>query len=212
MKDTAIKPVRIIVFAKAPQPGFAKTRLIPAMGADAAAELAQQMLMHTVQEALAANIGTVELCVTPAIDDAAWNGIRLPDGIEITDQGEGDLGERMARAARRNAEQGRSVLLVGTDCVEMSADLLHQAWQVIHDHDAIIHCTIDGGYALLGLARFTPFLFGDMPWSTDAVASTTIARIGQLGWSVHVGQILHDVDEPQDLKYLPEQWGSHVAA
>lgn len=212
MKDTENKPVRIIVFAKAPQPGFAKTRLIPAMGADAAAELAQQMLMHTVREALASNIGTVELCVTPSINDAAWKGIRLPDDIEITDQGEGDLGERMARAARRNAEQGRSVLLVGTDCVEMSAELLHQAWQVMYDHDAIIHCTADGGYALLGLAQFTPFLFANMPWSTDAVASITIARLGQLGWSVHVGQMLHDVDEPVDLKYLPVRWRSHVAA
>ena len=46
-------------------------------------------------------------------------------------------------------------------------------------------------------------LFGDMPWSTDAVASTTLGRIGQLGWSVHVGQLLHDMDEPQDLGHLP---------
>lgn len=212
MNDTATKPLRIIVFAKAPQPGFAKTRLIPAMGADAAAELAQQMLMHTVREALAANIGTVEMCVTPAIDDAAWNGIRLPDGIEITDQGEGDLGARMARATARVVAQGEAVLLVGTDCVEMSADLLRDAGQALNDHAAVIHCTVDGGYVLLGLARFTPFLFGDMPWSTDAVASITIARLGQLGWSVHVGQMLHDVDEPQDLKYLPGRWRSHVAA
>jgi hypothetical protein len=48
-------------------------------------------------------------------------------------------------------------------------------------------------------------LFSDMPWSTDTVASTTIARIGQLGWSLHVGQMLHDVDAPQDLKYLSQK-------
>ena len=95
---------RIIVFAKAPQPGFAKTRLIPALGAEGAAELAQQMLSNTLFEALAADIGTVELCSTPKIDDIAWQGIALPLGIEITDQGEGDLGARLARASERAIE------------------------------------------------------------------------------------------------------------
>ena len=85
----------------------------------------------------------------------------------------------------------------------MSATLLREAAQSLHEHDAVIHCTADGGYALLGLKHYSAALFSDMPWSTDAVASTTIARIGQLGWSLHVGQLLHDVDAPQDLKYLP---------
>ena len=193
---------RIIIFAKAPQPGFAKTRLIPALGAEGAAELAQQMLSNTLFEALAVDIGTVELCSTPKIDDIAWQGITLPVGIEITDQGEGDLGARLARASERAIENAELVLLIGTDCVEMSATLLREAAQSLHEHDAVIHCTADGGYALLGLKRYSAVLFSDMPWSTDAVASTTIARIRQLGWSLHVGQLLHDVDTPQDLKYL----------
>jgi rSAM/selenodomain-associated transferase 1 len=194
--------IRIIIFAKAPQPGFAKTRLIPALGAEGAAKLAQQMLFNTLFEALAADIGTVELCITPQIDDIAWQGITFPLGIEITDQGEGDLGVRLARASDRAIENGVSVMLIGTDCVEMSATLLREAAQSLHEHDAVIHCTADGGYALLGLKRYSAVLFSDMPWSTDAVASTTIARIGQLGWSLHVGQMLHDVDAPQDLKLL----------
>ncbi|MCX7195582.1 MAG: TIGR04282 family arsenosugar biosynthesis glycosyltransferase [Proteobacteria bacterium] len=195
-------PTRIIIFAKAPQPGFAKTRLIPALGAEGAAELAQQMLFNTLHEALSADIGTVELCITPKIDDIAWQGITFPLGTEITDQGEGDLGARLARASDRAIENGRSAILIGTDCVEMSATLLREAAQSLHEHDAVIHCAADGGYALLGLKRYSAVLFSDMPWSTDAVASTTIARIGQLAWSLHVGQLLHDVDAPQDLKYL----------
>ncbi|RFC33073.1 MAG: hypothetical protein DID91_2727703220 [Candidatus Nitrotoga sp. MKT] len=193
---------RIIIFAKAPQPGFAKTRLIPALGAEGAAKLAQQMLFSTLHEALAAGIGTVELCGTPKIDDVAWQGIALPLGIEISDQGEGDLGARLARASGRAIKNTELVLLIGTDCVEMSATLLREAAQSLRGHDAVIHCTADGGYALLGLKRYSAALFSDMPWSTDAVASTTIARIGQLGWSLHVGQMLHDVDAPQDLKLL----------
>ena len=203
---------RIIIFAKAPLPGFAKTRLIPVLGQTGAAKLAQQMLFNTLHEAIAAEIGTVELCVTPAIHDPAWRGIQFPAGIEISDQGEGDLGARLALASERALAHGESVLLIGTDCVEMSGGLLREAAQALQEHDAVIHCTADGGYALLGLRQYSPCLFSDMPWSTDTVANITIARIGQLGRSVHIGQMLHDVDEPQDLKYLPDQWRLHVKA
>ena len=193
---------RIIIFAKAPLPGFAKTRLIPALGAERSAELAGQMLFNTLHEALAADIGPVELCVTPEINDAAWQGIQLPEGIEIFAQGEGDLGERLARASERVLGNAGAVLLIGTDCVELSGALLREAAQTLHEYAAIIHCTTDGGYALLGIKRFDPLLFSDMPWSTDAVAVTTIARIRQLGCPVRIGQTLHDVDEPEDLKYV----------
>lgn len=206
MKHLAMKPTRVIIFAKAPRPGFAKTRLIPALGEEGAAELARQMLFNTLQEALAADIGPVELCITPEINDVAWHKIQLPSGIEISTQVEGDLGARLAHASERALLNTQSVLLIGTDCAEMSSDLLRDATQALHESDAIIHCTADGGYALLGLRRFSPFLFRDIPWSTNAVASTTISHIGQLGWSVRVGQMLHDVDEPEDLKYLAADW------
>ncbi len=206
MKTPSNNPTHIIIFAKAPQAGFAKTRLIPTLGAEGAAELAQQMLLHTLQAALdsveSTSVETVELCTTPVFSDPAWQDITLPQGIVITDQGEGDLGERMARAAQRGIAQGSAVILIGTDCVEMSAGLLNDAAQTLNAHDAIIHCTEDGGYALLGLNEFNISLFSNIAWSTDSVASTTLSRIGQLGWSLHVGQMLHDVDEEQDLKYL----------
>lgn len=201
-----MKPARIIIFAKAPQAGFAKTRLIPVLGEQGAADLARRMLHHTLQAAIDANVGTVELCVTPDISAPAWHDIRLPQNIGITAQGEGDLGARMARAAQRAIGQGESVLLIGTDCVEMSALLLEEAGQRLLDHDAVIHCTADGGYALLGLNAFHSTLFENMPWSTDAVAVNTLKRLALLGWSVHVGQMLHDVDEPQDVQHLRTEW------
>lgn len=201
-----MKPARIIIFAKAPQAGFAKTRLIPVLGEQGAADLARRMLHHTLQAAINANVGTVELCVTPDISAPAWHDIRLPQNIGITAQGEGDLGARMARAAQRAIGQGESVLLIGTDCAEMSPLLLEEAGQRLLDHDAVIHCTADGGYALLGLNAFHPTLFENMPWSTDAVAVNTLKRLALLGWSVHVGQMLHDVDEPQDVQHLRTEW------
>lgn len=206
-----MKPSRIIIFAKAPAPGFAKTRLIPVLGAQGAASLARRMLLHTLNEALAAGIGMVELCATPGIGDAAWRGVALPAGIEVTDQGEGDLGARMARAARRAIERGECVLLVGTDCPALSPDLLREALSELRRHDAVIHRAHDGGYVLLGLRRFDASLFADMPWGTDAVARLTLERLSVLGWAVHDGQVLHDIDAPGDLSHLPVQWRADTA-
>jgi len=92
-----MKLIRIVIFAKAAQPGFAKTRLIPALGEKGAADLAQRMLTHTLSEALAAKIGPVELCVTPSSTDAIWQTLVIPDEVQYSDQGEGDLGERLTR-------------------------------------------------------------------------------------------------------------------
>ncbi|HUW25101.1 MAG TPA: TIGR04282 family arsenosugar biosynthesis glycosyltransferase [Gallionella sp.] len=197
---------RIIIFAKAPLAGFAKTRLIPVLGPEGAAKLAQQMLRHAMASAVDAAIGPVELCVTPEFTAPAWLGVDITQGIEVSTQDDGDLGTRLARAAQRALEQSGSVLLIGTDCAEMSASLLRKAATTLKCNDAVIYPVADGGYALLGLARFHPSLFENLAWSTDNVASKTIERIGQLGWRLEVGVSLHDIDEPDDLRHAPENW------
>jgi uncharacterized protein len=199
-------PVRTLVFAKAPRPGLAKTRLIPQLGAEGAAALARRMLDHMLASACAASIGPVELCATPAPEDPAWHGIVLPAGVACSAQGEGDLGERLARHARRVLGGGEALLVVGTDCIELDAMALRAAAQALHRHDCVLHPTLDGGYALLGLTRFHDSLFTDIAWSTASVASTTIERIERLGWSLHRAALLHDIDEPADLRHLPQHW------
>lgn len=201
-----MKPVHIVILAKAPQSGFAKTRLIPALGAQGAADLACRMLIHTLNKALAANIGAVELCVTPAPADPVWQTLALPDMVQWSDQGCGDLGERMARAAQRVTDGGESVVLIGTDCPELSTDHLRQAGNELQRTDASLFPTTDGGYALLGLNRFDSSLFTDMAWSTDTVAFQTLCRLKRLGWKVESHIKLHDIDEPADLKWLPDTW------
>lgn len=200
------RPVRIVIFAKAPQPGFAKTRLIPVLGAQGAADLARWMLVQTVRKALAAGLGPVELCVTPSAADPVWQTLALPEAVQWSDQGEGDLGEKMARAAQRVLESGASVLLIGTDCPQLNVDHLRQAAGALGQADAALLPTFDGGYALLGLNRFHRSLFAAIGWSTAAVASETLDRFGQLGWAVHRQPMLHDIDEPADLQWLPGTW------
>jgi rSAM/selenodomain-associated transferase 1 len=197
---------RIVIFAKAPRAGFAKTRLIPVLGAEAAARLARRMLLHTLREAGAAAVGPVELCVTPHPSDPAWQGLPALEGVCWTGQAAGDLGARMADAARRAVALGEPVLLIGTDCPQLDATHLRRAVERLHDVDAVVYPTYDGGYALLGLRRYDPRLFERIPWSTAEVASRTFERVRELGWSLAVGGMLHDIDEPEDLKWVPEGW------
>ena len=202
-------PVRIVIIAKAPRPGYAKTRLIPALGAQGAAALAQKMLRHAVSIALNARVGPVELCAAPDKEDPAWATLALPAELAWSDQGEGDLGERMARAALRTVHRGESVLLIGTDCPQMDTAHLQRAAASLQSADACLTPTLDGGYALLGLHQFHASLFSHMPWSTAAVAAQTVRRAAAIPWSLHLLNTLRDVDEPCDLLALPAGWRAH---
>ena len=196
---------RIVVFAKAPVAGFAKTRLIPALGAGGAANLARDMLSHTLAQALAAGVQAVELCMSPAPHDPAWHGVVLPAAVDRTAQGDGDLGERMNRAAERALALGQGpVLLIGTDCPALNAAQIKEAARQLTHHDAVLLPALDGGYVLLGLQAPCPGLFTDMAWSTPVVTQETLCRVARLGLSVWQGPTLHDIDEPSDLTYLPD--------
>ncbi|MGF1548957.1 MAG: TIGR04282 family arsenosugar biosynthesis glycosyltransferase [Sphingomonadaceae bacterium] len=192
---------RIVIFAKAPLPGRAKTRLIPALGAEGAASLARKMLFETVARAGDAGLGPPELCTDPPPGDIAWEGHVPPGPLRLAAQGEGDLGQRLARAARRTIEGGEAVLLVGADCPALGTRHLGAAARALEDHDAVIHPAADGGYVLLGLKRFASSPFENIGWSGPHVARDTIARIAALGWRTHVGEMLRDIDEPEDLAF-----------
>jgi rSAM/selenodomain-associated transferase 1 len=184
---------RVVIFAKQPVAGQVKTRLIPELGAEGAAKMARRMLGWTVREALATGL-PVELCGDP--DAASW--YRPRPGLDLTGQGEGDLGERLARATRR-VVAAEPVLLIGSDCPELGTGRIETAAKKLSTHDAVIHPARDGGYALLGLRRYDASLFSGIAWSTSAVAAQTIQRIETLGWRLQVSETLRDVDEPEDL-------------
>jgi uncharacterized protein len=199
-----MRRTRIVIFAKAPVPGSAKTRLVPKLGEVGAARLAHKMLLATIAEAEAARLAIPELCATPHPYDPEWQPFLPKAEIRYTDQGEGDLGERLARAARRVTLVGENILLIGTDCPALDRHRLRAAAEALVTHDAVIHPTLDGGYALLGLRRFDPSLFSGIAWSGPDVAADTIARVHALGWSLATGETLRDIDEPEDLEAMGE--------
>lgn len=197
-----MKRCRIVIFAKAPLAGFAKTRLIAALGAEGAAALAHKLLDLAMRQAIDAAVGSVELCMTPA-DSDAWKEVTIPAGVLCSAQGEGDLGERLARASARVISSGESIILSGTDCPALDAQCLRQITAHLDTADTVMVPTADGGYAALGLQQFDPSLFCEISWSTDAVALQTRSRIAALGWSVQQLPMLHDIDQPKDLPWLP---------
>ncbi|HEY0114060.1 MAG TPA: TIGR04282 family arsenosugar biosynthesis glycosyltransferase [Allosphingosinicella sp.] len=184
---------RIVIFAKAPVAGRVKTRLIPALGAEGAAALAAEMLKKAVEEALATGL-EVELCGDP--DPREW--YRGPP-LRLAPQGEGDLGQRLARAAERVLAEREGLLLIGSDCPRLDRTRLSAAAEALEGADAVIHPALDGGYVLLGLRRFDPSIFEGIAWSTSRVFEQTRERIEALGWSLDVRETLADVDEPEDL-------------
>jgi rSAM/selenodomain-associated transferase 1 len=205
-----MNPMRMVIFAKEPQPGFSKTRLIPALGAQGAATLAKLLLERMLQAAIASEVGVVELCVTPWSSEEVWRKMGVPVSVQLTDQGDGDLGVRMARAAQRVIDAGESVLLVGTDCPQLDAGQLQIAALALQDADATLIPALDGGYVLLGLNQYDASVFSGIAWSTSNVATATHERIQALHWRVQTLAPLHDIDEPADLQYLPAALSSNL--
>lgn len=197
---------RVVVMAKAPVPGFAKTRLIPALGADGAARLAERLLQHAVDEAIAAGLGEIELCCTPERTHPAFARWASQPRVRLTEQGGGDLGERMARTLAEALRHADAAILIGTDIPALDAGYLRRAAAALADHDAVFGPTLDGGYALIGLKQPVPALFGGMSWSHPQVMQHTRERARAAGIDHAELALLADIDEPADLVHLPSGW------
>ena len=196
----------IIVFAKAPVPGLAKTRLAPALGEAGAAVLAERMLRQALAQAVAAYVGPVELCAAPDASHPALQAAAAEHGVRLTEQGTGDLGLRMHRAFARSLMHHGRVLLIGTDAPSLDAAVLRQAASALQDHDAVFVPALDGGYALVGQRRADPRWFSDMSWSHDRVMEDTRERLRAAGVRWAELPAVADIDEPADLVHLPPGW------
>ena len=212
----------LIIFAKAPVAGQVKTRMIPALGAEGAAHLAQQLLLYAVQQAAQTPWNALELCVSPDTTHLVFAAAqkltqdlmqpptmpKVQCHLTLSVQGEGDLGQRMHRALVRGLSQHAAVLLMGTDAPGLNAAVLQQAALALQTHDAVFVPAFDGGYALVGLRRPVPELFEGMVWSTASVMADTRIRAHQAGVRWCELAPVHDMDEPNDLHHLPSDWPS----
>lgn len=185
---------------KRPLPGEVKTRLVPHLGAEQAAELYRALAEQEIQ-ATAPRPGEYErlFFFTPCearAELAAW----LPER-EWRPQRGVDLGERMAAAYAEAFELGaRRVAIVGSDAPWVSRALVLEALAALDAHDLALVPAIDGGYCLLALDRPRPELLTGLPWSTPAVLALTLERAAVLGLGVRLLDAQQDIDTLDDLR------------
>ncbi len=185
--------VQIIVFFKAPRPGFVKTRLAASLGNEEACR-AYQELTHRFLDNLS-NYPDVELRFAP--DDASDEIVSFLKSSKWTfaSQGEGDLGERMSRAMFEAFEGSDAVLIFGTDCPYINPDDLDAALKSIESSDVVLGPAKDGGYWMIGLGQYQSALFEGISWSTDKVLEQTLERAERLALKCHLLRELEDVDD-----------------
>lgn len=197
----------VIVFAKAPVPGQVKTRLIPTIGANAAARLAERLLNDTLDRVVRAGATSIELCCAPDASHPVLRASALRTGARLSVQQGADLGARMGDALRRAIAQGRRALLIGTDCPALDWTGLTAADNLLDNgHDAVFIPARDGGYALIGIKRFDPALFANIAWGSDRVMAETEKRLATVGWRWAKLASLPDIDRPEDLTNIPAEW------
>ena len=186
---------RVVLFTRFPEPGRAKTRLIPALGGEGAAALHRRLTERTLATVQASGLPH-ELRVTGAEPAAfaAWLG-----PVRAVPQGEGDLGERLARAG-----QPYPVIFIGADAPDLHVGHLRAAADALQRAPAVIGPAEDGGYWLLGLAAPVPGVFAGVAWGTDAVLVQTTARLRAAGIEPALLPRLADCDRPEDLARWPE--------
>jgi rSAM/selenodomain-associated transferase 1 len=193
----------LIVFARAPEPGRVKTRLVPLLGENGAARLHARLVEQTLETALASGIGNVDLYCSPGIKNAFFLKNKKRFGIGLRSQGGGDLGDRMHRAFEHALRSYSSVVLIGSDCPALSpADLRAAARALRAGADAVLSPAEDGGYALIGLRQVSRRLFDGIAWSTPEVLAQTRRRLRQLRWRWKELRTVWDVDRPEDVVRL----------
>lgn len=187
---------RILVMAKAPVAGRAKTRLEPLLGPVGCARLQAALVAHTVATAA----GLAPTAVAVAGDEALVTS--LTGGVPTFAQCDGDLGARLT-AAVEHARDGAAIVVVGTDCPQLAAAHVDAALRGIGAGDDVVFGPAhDGGYYLVALAAGTPAApVFDLPpdaWGGAEVLALSRAAAARAGLRAGLIGVEHDLDTPQD--------------
>lgn len=192
----------IMVFARAPVPHACKTRLIPALGAQGAAELHAKLVRRALRAACGAGAKTVELWCTPAIHHPFFVQCTQEYPIELRLQGEGDLGARMFDALTLALNTHASAIVIGADIPALDAAYLRAAMAALQKAPAVFGPAEDGGYVLVGMREARRELFQGVDWGGPLVMAQTRARLASLRWQAAELSPLWDLDRPDDLQRL----------
>ncbi len=187
----------LLVLLKYPTVGEVKTRLAASLGAKRAASLYQQWI-GLVLDRLQPLRGRVRLVAyfdgAPLAEFAAWQ----PLANEWWVQPMGDLGDRLTIGFEKARLASRQVAAIGTDCLELDAPIVIEAFSQLENHDAVFGPTPDGGYYLVGTSRHLPGFFQGVPWSSQNTLAAHLARCQHSGWTAATLPPLRDIDTIDD--------------
>ena len=187
--------VRVVILARFPVPGQCKTRLIPGLGEEGAADMHRRLAERTVATVRASGLN-FEVWGTGGTSESflSWLGPHT-----YHEQPRGDLGERLMASA-----EPYPVIFLGTDCPGIGPQHLEEAADELRDGGTVIGPASDGGYWTLGLSEPCATAFRDMPWGTEKVYALTMERLAAAGMTPTVLEVLDDIDRPEDLEAWPE--------
>jgi uncharacterized protein len=190
--------------AKAPIPGVVKTRLIPTIGAHAAAVLQERLTERAIATALAADVGPVTLWCSPDATHSTFLKLVMQQRIILKPQPEGDLGARMLAATAASSDP---VLVIGTDCPALTELHLRGAANALREgNDVTLIPAEDGGYVLIGTRTPQPAIFAGIAWGANTVLAETRGRIIEQRLGLTEQPPLWDVDTEADLARLEREF------
>jgi len=186
----------LIIFLKNPILGKVKTRLAATIGPDKALEV-YHLLLERTQSITCQLPGDKVVYYSDIIDsNDIWDNNLYKKELQ---QG-ADLGDKMQQAFMQGFEQGyQQICLIGSDCYELSDEIITDAFDKLQNVDLVLGPTLDGGYYLIGLKKLHPELFANKEWSTESVLQDTLLEAKNKKISFALLPTLTDVDEEKDL-------------
>jgi len=193
----------VIVFARAPVSGEAKTRLAAQIGASRAARLQARMTRQALTTAKRAGCGPVELHGAPRAKHAFFRLCARQYGVALRSQRGWDLGERMHLALAAALRRYRAAVLIGSDCPELRAEDLRRATRLLRGAcDVVLAPAEDGGYALIGARAARRSVFDGVAWGEASVYRRTVANLDARALRWRALRTVWDVDRPEDVARL----------
>jgi rSAM/selenodomain-associated transferase 1 len=186
----------LIIFVRNPILGKVKTRLAATIGDEKALQVYVHLLQHT--KSITENVPATKFVfyADDINDNDIWNAYqkKLQNG--------NDLGERMQNAFEEVFTLGyKNVCIIGSDCYELTQEIIDNAFEDLVSKDAVIGGANDGGYYLLGMNQLINDIFTSIEWSTTTVFNKTIALIEKQNLLYSKLPFLNDVDEEKDITF-----------
>jgi len=195
----------IIVFCKAPIAGQVKTRLMPQLSADQAAQVHRELTIRVLSMLSAAKLCPIQLWCSPDTTDPFFTECAEQYELSLHQQLGDDLGERMHNAISVSLVQSNRVLLIGCDCPSLTVDDVNSAlYQLQHDRDVVFSPAEDGGYVMVGMKKAQASLFMNMTWGHQNVLSTSYERAEKAELNLIETRKHWDVDTFKDLQRYRE--------